>query len=495
MAFGGSSSGGSLPSVARLLAAGQKGEALEGVTPSYGPCKAASVAGKGRGLVAAAHVPVNGSLVLEPALASGGTYSELAHALQALVDAPGGGGDGVLMQQLLSLSCWGQAPDSVPPVPSEGSTEAQGYMRRRPPSSIPGEENEAALKEARRLLDEQEAVVAVEGSEEAHFQARLLRRLELIAQGNAFGSAIDVLGALAWQTLTPDEQRNVAEVDPRKMPVPRKWLFLWASLINHSETPNASWLLAGSVILVRAARPIEPGEEITVSYWPDVDVADAAGQGLLERFSMTPSSLGGAEELALSAEQQEALKALKAAPLAVATCLGAAGTAQGGDPAAVFDQAAAALTTSLSAAEAVLPKHLKAFLEPRFVQAQLTLQQSAILTARGDAANGEKLWRLAELRMRMALKQYAQPWGKRVLLRLLFALKGILRPAPAETLAGAAAAGEDFSIRLARQACLSPDVFRSELEGAVEAVFGDANLLPAVLAKCGLGDPAAVSAE
>mmetsp|Transcript_113631 Transcript_113631/g.328135 ORF Transcript_113631/g.328135 Transcript_113631/m.328135 type:complete len:287 (+) Transcript_113631:357-1217(+) len=280
------------------------------------------------------------------------------------------------------------------------------------------------------------------------------------------------------------------------LPKSRLGLFLRASLFNHSEKPNATWLVAGSVIVVRAAQVIRPGEEVLISYWPDIDADDAMRHGLLEGFGMSEGTLGeGVPELTLSEEQREGLAQLKRLPGLVATKLGAC---RGGDVAAAFDSVASFLQSELVAAEQLLPKTLRAFLEPRLFQAQITLQQAAILSARGDSDGGEKLRLLAMARWRGALNKWEGPWSKRVLLRLLFALKGALRPAPAEMLAAwsAGAEGEasqgpaeqDFSIELARQARLSPEAVKSELERAAEDVFGASILAQAILAKCGIAE-------
>jgi len=142
-----------------------------------------------------------------------------------------------------------------------------------------------------------------------------------------------------------------------------------------------------------------------------------------------------------------------------------------------FDESAAALSATISKAEGVLPKSLRAFLEPRFFQAQLTLQQGAILTARGDADRGSQLQKLAVKQIRSALH----------------ILEGALRPSPAMMMAvGSGEVGEggaeDFSINLAKQARISPEDVRSELERAVQEVFGDELLMPAVLSKCGIAE-------
>mmetsp|Transcript_55250 Transcript_55250/g.140068 ORF Transcript_55250/g.140068 Transcript_55250/m.140068 type:complete len:478 (-) Transcript_55250:50-1483(-) len=467
-----------IPSMARLLAAGQRGEALE-VTPAYSSCKAANIPGKGRGLVASKVIRDNGLVLLEPALASGASYAEVAEQLCGLVEGPDGC-DATLLRQLLSLSCWGESPTSVPPLPESDAEEAAAFMKREPPNRNPEE-----FEEAKKLLLED----APNPDAAADFAPRLRRRLELVARSNAFRSAADPLGALAWHALSPAEQRDIAEREPARMPSPRVFLFLRAALINHSETPNAVWLVAGSLILVRAIRPIVPGEEVLLSYWPDIDSSDALSRGMYEGFGMSCSSVGGAPEFEFSAEQLAELAALKGAPAAVASRLAAVGA--GSDVAVAFDEAAAALSATISKAEGVLPKSLRAFLEPRFFQAQLTLQQGAILTARGDADRGSQLQKLAVKQIRSALHILEGAWGKRVLLRLLFAFKGALRPSPAMMMAvGSGEVGEggteDFSINLAKQARISPEDVRSELERAVQEVFGDELLMPAVLSKCGI---------
>ncbi|CAK0828529.1 unnamed protein product [Prorocentrum cordatum] len=84
------------------------------------------------------------------------------------------------------------------------------------------------------------------------FPSARAARLRLIVRANAFRSAVDPLGALAWHALAPAEQDALATADPGKVPCTRLSLFLRASLINHSEAPNAAWLVAGGVIAVRA---------------------------------------------------------------------------------------------------------------------------------------------------------------------------------------------------------------------------------------------------
>ncbi|CAK0836394.1 unnamed protein product [Prorocentrum cordatum] len=82
------------------------------VVPEYGTCKPAEVPGKGRGLIAAAHVPAGGLLLCEPAVAAAPGQEELAAELLALTE----GGDEVLLGQLLLLAAWGEAPGAVPPL-------------------------------------------------------------------------------------------------------------------------------------------------------------------------------------------------------------------------------------------------------------------------------------------------------------------------------------------------------------------------------------------
>merc|ERR1711971_809858 len=87
------------------------------------------------------------------------------------------------------------------------------------------------------------------------------------------------------------------------------------------------------------------------------------------------------------------------------------------------------------------------------------------------------------------------PWGRRELLRLLYGLHGVLRPAPAALLiasirGGDASSGEpqDFAIELAKQARFSPEELRPQLERAIDDVFGDVALLDPVLTKCGVSE-------
>mmetsp|Transcript_60591 Transcript_60591/g.131336 ORF Transcript_60591/g.131336 Transcript_60591/m.131336 type:complete len:472 (+) Transcript_60591:61-1476(+) len=465
-----------IPSAARLLAAGQRGEAIA-LDAVYGPCKVANVPGKGRGLLATGHVPAGNLLLLEPALAQGCSDVELATNLRELIEesetpAPDGKegkskGDGRLLRQLLSLA-WGAEPTSVPEV---AEAEAEDFMKRGPPSSDP-----SAFEEARRLL-------ADSGKPGLDFSALLQQRLELAVRCNAFRSSLDALGALAWHSLWPAEQRALAESNPAKMPSPRLWMFLHAAMFNHSETPNATWCVAGGVIVVRAAAAIPAGTELTLSYWPDVDASDAVAHDLLTGYGMSQASISEAVELSLSEEAQSELLVLKKAPSEVAGLL--ADVSSYADTATAFDDAAAAIASRLSSAERVLPRAIQAFLEPRLLQAQLSLQQAAILSARGDPARGDQLRKLGLARAREALKLHPQPWGKRVLLSLIFTLKGAIRPAPAAMLSSVSGEAQNFSVQLAKQARFAVDDIRAELERAVEAAFGDAALLPAVLSKCG----------
>eukprot|EP00928_Gymnodinium_smaydae_P019450 TRINITY_DN17463_c0_g1_i1.p1 TRINITY_DN17463_c0_g1~~TRINITY_DN17463_c0_g1_i1.p1 ORF type:complete len:475 (+),score=113.21 TRINITY_DN17463_c0_g1_i1:66-1490(+) len=466
-----------VPSCARLLAAGQRNETLN-ATPVYGRSRAANIPGKGRGLVAKDDICAGNLLLLEPAVASGETYAALAEALRhQTIGEVGEAPDDLLLEQLLSLCVAGQAPTEVATVP-DGSEDQ--YLRRCSPSTDEGR---------RKAAHAQLRAEGAENADEGALDARLLERLERAARANAFRSASDPLGGLAWHSLAPQEQRAIAEAQPDKLPQPRLWLFLRASLMNHSEAPNACWLVAGGMIAVRAARDIAAGEEILVSYWPDVDAADAAARGLPEAFGMPLTSLGPAPELEmLDGERGERLAALKRLPGQVAEMLNAAAGTPGADLAAVFDEAVALVSGELGKLEKEgnLPSNLRAFLEPRMLQAQLMLQQSAIKIARGDAARGKVLRNVALTKARDALKACPEPWGKRVLLRLLFAIKGALRPAPAEMLRDASDGAGDFSIQLAAAARAAPEELDSELRRAVAAVFGDEALLSPVLSKCGV---------
>jgi len=477
------------PSVARLLAAGQKGEVLN-AEPIYGPLYAASVSEKGRGLLTSRAVSKGDLLLLEPALASGASYAGLAAQLRRIVEKEGGG-DGLLLRQLLNLSYWGQAPTGVAAVEESGG-QAEGYMRRQQPPC----QDLAEYESAKLLLD------GVSGEHDAQsaspFGERLERHLELVARGNAFNSPTDALGSLAWHALAPKAQRALADADPSKVPVPHYWLFLHTSLMNHAETANATWLVAGSVIMIRAARDLVAGEEILLSYWPDIDAQDAVQHGLLDGYGMTCKSIGGdhVPELTLSEEDRQALVEVKRLPNLSAARLAA--SAARGDPAAAFDEVSAWLSEQISNAEKRLPKDLRAFLEPRFLLSQLILQRAAIQTARGDEGVG-KVLRLQSLDLAREAFARAErgPWGRRELLRLLYGLHGVLRPAPAALLmasirgGGEAADGEapaDFAIELAKQARFSPEELRPQLEKAIGDVFGDVALLDPVLTKCGVAE-------
>lgn len=469
--------------VPRLLAAGQKGENLT-VKPFYGPCLARDVPFKGRGLVASEDVAANGVLLLEPSVASGATVDELATKLVAEVET--GGGDANLLRQLLSLCRWGEAPSEVQPIgPSDEESTTDPTMKRQTPFY-----DADGWKAAKSLVPG-----VPEGCDGDDWRAALNRCMQSACQANAFRGAVDALGGFAWQTLSAEEQRAVAASDPSKVPVSQLSLFLRASLMNHSERPNASWLVAGGCIVVRAARALTKGEEVLVSYWPDIDAADARAMGLPEGYGMTQDSVGDAKELGLSAEQLQALTVLKGLPMATAERLQTAGGG-GGDAATVFDAASAELDSGLREAGNLLPKMLVAFLEPRVLLSQLILQQAAAITARGDAKKGEALRTRALVQMRVALNSCDRPWNKRVLLRVILALKGVLRPAPAVMLgvcagasadaAGAASADRGFSICLAKQARASPADLRMELESAVRDVFGDEQLAGALLSITGV---------
>lgn len=467
------------PSAARLLAAGQRPEVLDFVEPILDRCHVASVAGKGRGLLAAKDTPAGALLLLEPALASGESYAELAAKLRELIirqpigNSSSPATDDVLLGQILSLYAWGQEPNSVREV-----TSVQCLVPRGAPAT-----NAEARAEVCRLLDLDSEDADLASND---LCAKLLARLELIARGNAFRAAPDPLGALAWHSLAPREQRSLAEQDPNKVPAPRLWFFQHASLINHSETPNASRLVAGGFIAVRAAQDLRAGDEVLISYWPDVDAADAEEHGLLSGFSMTVATIGVVPELGLSAEQLVLFQRLKRSPLLAAEKL-AEGAALG-DPHAAFDAALSALTTEIKDAENVLSHELRAFFEPRALQAQIMLQQAAVKAAHGDTGRGDVLRRLGLEKLRRAVKQFPQPWGQRVLLRILFALKGVLRPAPVALLPGIGQGqgSGDFAIQLAQQARVGSAELSSELECAVAAVFGDMALAHPVLSKCGI---------
>lgn len=462
------------PTPARLLLAGQRGEVLatSGVLER---CRPANISGKGRGLIARETATQGELLLLEPPVAVGSSYAEVAAELCRLVlgksqdDGSAGLRDDILLEQLLSLSCVGQDPTSVSAVP-EDANSVDDFMRR-----LPARQDAEKFAVACELL----------GASEEDLAERLLPRLRKVAENNSLRGTADLLGSVAWLTLSPSEQRGLLEADPTKVPSPKLWFFLRASLANHSEAPNAHWSLAGGMVALRAARDIGAGEEVQISYWPDLDAADATAQRYLESFSLTPETLGPAPELDLSVEQQTALRELKRIPFDVASQLAGGGA---GDPADLFDQVSKKLASQLVRLEETLPLDSRAFLEPRVFQAQLNLQQAAIKTARGDA-QGELLSKLGLARLRSALQRYTSPWSARVLLRLLFTLKGVLRPTPEQMVASAVGDGsENFAVQLARQARVSPLDVDAELKRAVQVVFGDEAILPSVLAKCGFAE-------
>jgi len=437
------------PSVARLLAAGQRGETLE-AGAILDRCHVSVVPGKGRGLLASQDTPAGSLLLLEPAVASGETHEVLASELAVRLDSD----DGVLAK-VLRLCTVGEEPDNVPDdLGSDPDVKAA----------------------ARRLF-------GVDVGDAEAYPTKLHERLESIAQGNAFRASTDPLGALAWHALPPGEQRALAEHEPQKVPAPKLWLFLQASFLNHSETPNAARLVAGGFIAVRATRDLKAEEEVLISYWPDVDAVDAKELGLLSGFGMTAATIGTPPELGLSPDQLIMLERLKRVPFATAEKLKQ--DAAQGDPAAAFDAAVPALRAEISAAEKVLPKELRAFLEPRVFLAQVVLQQAAIKASRGDATAGDTLRRLGLEQLRRAVSQFPEPWGQRLLLRILFALNGMLRPAPIALLPGDAEGG-DFAIQLAKQARVHSPEISAELERAVDFTFGDSVLTDPVLSICGI---------
>lgn len=438
------------PSVARLLAAGQRGETLE-AGAILDRCYVAVVPGKGRGLLASQDTPAGSLLLLEPALASGETHESLASELVLRVE-----NDDALLAKVLHLCMAGKEPDDVPnDLASDPDIKAA----------------------VRRSL-------GVDVGEAEAYATRLRQRLESIAQGNAFRATADPLGALAWHALPPGEQRALAEHEPKKVPAPKLWLFPQASFINHSESPNAARLVAGGFIAVRSTRELKTDEEVLISYWPDVDAVDAKELGLLSSFGMTAATIGATPELGLSPEQLITLERLKRVPFTTAEKLKQ--DAAQGDPAAAFDAAVPALRAEISAAEKVLPKELRAFLEPRAFLAQVVLQQAAIKASRGDTAAGDTLRRLGLEQLRRSLSQFPEPWGQRLLLRILFVLNGMLRPAPLALLPGEAGTSGDFAVQLAKQARVHSSDIRAELERAVDFAFGDVALTDPVLSICGI---------
>eukprot|EP00929_Paragymnodinium_shiwhaense_P016862 TRINITY_DN12552_c0_g1_i1.p1 TRINITY_DN12552_c0_g1~~TRINITY_DN12552_c0_g1_i1.p1 ORF type:complete len:524 (-),score=121.86 TRINITY_DN12552_c0_g1_i1:153-1643(-) len=478
------------PSVARLLAAGQKGETLS-VTPFLGATKPANIPGKGRGLVARSKVSAGDLLLLEPALASAASYADLAAALVKLLGPQGATAgdavvsdadaaveqDDVLLAQLMSLSAWGEPPASVPAVEEDaGLNHCLNAMRRSARAA-----DKEAFQRALKVL----GVAELDSS----FYSKLTARLELVARSNAFRSAVDPLGAIAWHALAPREQQQLAAQRPESVPVPIVSLFLRASLFNHSERPNASWMISGGVIAVRAAAEIQAGQEVLISYWPDVDAADALVHGFYDSFGGVAAAAGcAAQEHDLTEEQLSSLQALKKLPYMAASTLAEAGA--GGDVAAAFQATSSLLNQEINRLEKVLPQDLRAFLEPRCILAQVTLQQAAVLAAGGDAERSAALRKVGMMRLTSGLQRYSHPWDKRVLLRLIHVLKGALRPAPLEMLKSAtdASEGEDFVIGLARQARPAPEELRGDLEKAVASVFGEEALVDPLLGKCGISE-------
>lgn len=420
-------------------------------------------------------------MLLEPALASGETYEDLAVQLWKLIvrenNTPGDTviqevagcetWDDVLMSQLLCLCAKGEAPTSVREV---NKGEETTVLTRQLPESNP---------DLRRVTCE-----SVLHSSDASPSA-IRDRLLLVGQANAFRSAMDPLGAIAWHALAPKDQRALAAEEPHKMPSPRLWLFLRASLLNHSEVPNAAWRIAGGVMTVRAARKLQAGEEVLLSYWPDIDALDAIHLDLPMAFGMRAEGLGPAPEMHLSDEERKQVAILKGLPQVVAQNLASGSTAAGGDLAALFLDVERSLTQALADMEKALPKNLRAFLEPRCVLAQLTLQQAAAVAARGEAKQAEQLRALSVARVRKALAAFPEPWGQRVLLRLIYMLKGALRPTLTSPPGGSDTDG-DFCVQLSATARFTTAELDAELRAAVRSVYGDAALLQAVLSKCGL---------
>lgn len=292
------------PSIAEVLVAGQQGEVLE---PFFGPCCAANVSGKGRGLRATADCAAGRLLLLEPMLASGLHYPDAAEELCWLAER-----DDVLLGQLMSLAVSGDPPTAVSPM-KEGEEESF-LVRDR--TQVQGEAclDGPNFTAAKKFLLKDE-----DDPDDPHvFRDRLKERLERILHANGFRGSSDPFGPLVWRTLTSCEQTTIWDQDPSKVPAPRIFLFLRACLLNHSENPNAAWYVVSNAIVVHAIDTIAQGDEVTISYWPDIDAADAHEVGLFEAYGLDSSTVGTAPELVLTPDQREHLQGLKRLPFEVA---------------------------------------------------------------------------------------------------------------------------------------------------------------------------------
>merc|ERR1712137_265552 len=317
-------------------------------------------------------------------------------------------------------------------------------------------------------------------------RGRLKERLERILHANGFRGSSDPFGPLVWRTLTSSEQTTIWDQDPSKVPAPRIFLFLRACLLNHSENPNAAWYVVSNAIVVHAICAIAQGEEVTISYWPDIDAADAQEVGLFEAYGIDSSTVGTAPELELTPDKRAHLQALKRVPFEVAQRLMNRSVSPNKvDPSLLFDEVVTFLSTELAKGEKELPRQLCGFLEPRILQAQLTLQQSALRASMGQSKRSEELRKLGIVIAKDALSNFSRPWSKRILLRLIYGLKAALRPAPFALMQESSS--QDFEVKLSAGAQITVKELKLELEkafGAVFGVFGDSAILEAFLSQC-----------
>jgi len=81
------------------------------------------------------------------------------------------------------------------------------------------------------------------------------------------GTELNAVGLLIRRDSQADECTKFA--DPYKLRVGEDFLLIpagLAGLVNHSQKPNLEKVVDGTSVVLRALRPIEPGEELFFSY-------------------------------------------------------------------------------------------------------------------------------------------------------------------------------------------------------------------------------------
>ena len=129
---------------------------------------------------------------------------------------------------------------------------------------------------------EEALVAAVVG--EARKSQRLLQQIYSLDEYPAPGSSVDVRTIDLFKAYGQEEQSENLRMDVKRIGditdrhsfggarfLQKDQMFcgLWLlpSIINHSCLPNSKWLEVGSAMFIHAAKPIERGEEFTISYF------------------------------------------------------------------------------------------------------------------------------------------------------------------------------------------------------------------------------------